>query len=142
MGQTLSSVSELQELQCGRVGLRDSERLPQCHRRLRRVRGQPHTARITYEPPRLSIFPDGQPVRSGAVDLSGLLGGDGSAWVGFTADGADAEHGADFVAPPKSGWIPRSPHPEWETVVLGQRPHGDGFKDNEGYFEFDVTVGR
>ena len=49
--------------------------------------GNPHTARITYRPPLLSVYLDdfSEPVRSGSVDLSAIVGGDGSAWVGFTA---------------------------------------------------------
>jgi len=49
--------------------------------------GRPHVARITYDPPRLSIYLDAlaEPVRVAAVDLAGIVGGDGTAWVGFTA---------------------------------------------------------
>jgi hypothetical protein len=49
--------------------------------------GRPHTARITYDPPRLAVYLDGAeaPIRTAAVDLASILGGDGTAWVGFTA---------------------------------------------------------
>jgi hypothetical protein len=48
---------------------------------------RPHVARIVYEPPRLSVFLDdmSEPVRVAAVDLADAIGGDGTAWVGFTA---------------------------------------------------------
>ncbi len=49
--------------------------------------GNPHTARITYDPPRLSVYLDDfpEPVQAGSVDLTSIVGGDGTAWVGFTA---------------------------------------------------------
>jgi hypothetical protein len=47
--------------------------------------GQPHVARITYDPPRLTVYLDGSPIRAAAVDVASLIGGDGTAWVGFTS---------------------------------------------------------
>jgi len=49
--------------------------------------GAVHTARISYEPPRLSVYVDNlqEPVRAVSVDLADIVGGGGSAWVGFTA---------------------------------------------------------
>jgi hypothetical protein len=48
---------------------------------------RPHVARIVYEPPRLSVYLDDmtEPVRVAAIDLADTIGGDGTAWVGFTA---------------------------------------------------------
>jgi hypothetical protein len=49
--------------------------------------GRPHTARITYDPPQLAVYLDGgeEPIRTASVDVASILGGDGTAWVGFTA---------------------------------------------------------
>jgi hypothetical protein len=49
--------------------------------------GKAHTVRITYDPPRLEVYLDDidAPIRSGSVDLLSIIGGDGTAWVGFTA---------------------------------------------------------
>lgn len=46
-----------------------------------------HTVRIVYDPPRMAVYLDdlAEPVRAGSVDLLSIIGGDGSAWVGFTA---------------------------------------------------------
>jgi hypothetical protein len=57
-----------------------SERLP-----VNLKDGRPHVARIAYDPPRLSVYLDGLSIRVASVDLASLVGGDGSAWVGFTA---------------------------------------------------------
>jgi hypothetical protein len=49
--------------------------------------GKPHTARILYEPPRLSVYLDDlpEPIESVSVDIARIVGDDGAAWVGFTA---------------------------------------------------------
>jgi len=44
-----------------------------------------HTARISYQPPVLTVFLDRRRVLATAVDLSTVTGPDGSAWIGFTA---------------------------------------------------------
>ncbi len=48
---------------------------------------KPHTARILFQPPSLSVFLDDlvTPVLEGRVDLSIVLDPQGCAWVGFTA---------------------------------------------------------
>jgi len=70
--------------------------------------GNIHTARITYDPPRLSVFLDdlSEPVRGGSVDLSSIVGGDGTAWVGFTASTGAGYENHDvlswkFSSPPR-----------------------------------------
>jgi hypothetical protein len=49
--------------------------------------GYPHTARIVFQPPVLSVFLDGSPapVLESVVDLSMVLDQRGKAWVGLTA---------------------------------------------------------
>lgn len=48
--------------------------------------GADHEAEIRYRPPYLSVRIDGEePVLNRAVDLRGILDGEGAAWVGFTA---------------------------------------------------------
>jgi hypothetical protein len=49
--------------------------------------GAIHTVQISYEPPRLSIYVDNlpEPVQAVSVDVAGIVGGNGTAWVGFTA---------------------------------------------------------
>lgn len=44
-----------------------------------------HTARVTYDPPALTVYLDGRRVLSTAVDLATVIGPDGAAWIGFTA---------------------------------------------------------
>ncbi len=44
-----------------------------------------HTARVSYEPPALTVYLDGKRVLAAAVDVSTVIGSDGAAWVGFTA---------------------------------------------------------
>ncbi len=46
---------------------------------------QVHTVRILFRPPVLSVFLDGSPALSAAVDLSIVLDPEGRTWVGFTA---------------------------------------------------------
>jgi hypothetical protein len=55
--------------------------------RVRLKNGKPHTARIRYQPPRLAVYVDDmdEPLYSVSVDLARLVGGDGTAWVGFTS---------------------------------------------------------
>jgi hypothetical protein len=222
--------------------------------------GNPHTVRIVYDPPHLAVYLDEspEPVRAGALDLSGIVGGDGTAWVGFTAatgggyenhdvlnwkfsagprggagstmstvdssisfapvsclpdrtlctleqalvqdkgngqfhvylpanlewgayvplargtparvtnvkgtvcweprlrtssgcngppgngviPGKDAEGGADFLAPQKAAGSLVVRNLDGKLWFSVNDRTGEGFKDNEGYFEFDVTVGR
>lgn len=47
--------------------------------------GRPHTARISYQPPWMTVHLDGHPVLRAAVDLSSVLDEKGFAYVGFTA---------------------------------------------------------
>jgi hypothetical protein len=47
--------------------------------------GKVHTARIVFRPPVLSVSLDGAAVLQAAVDLSIVVDGQGSAWVGLTA---------------------------------------------------------
>jgi hypothetical protein len=49
--------------------------------------GEVHTVRILYDPPRMAVYLDdiAEPVREGSVDLLSIVGGEGMAWVGFTA---------------------------------------------------------
>jgi hypothetical protein len=70
-----------------------SERLP-----VNLKDGRQHVARITYEPPRLSIYLDGLAMRVGAVDLASIVGGDGSAWVGFTAATGGGHENHDILS--------------------------------------------
>jgi hypothetical protein len=49
--------------------------------------GRVHKARVLYQPPRLRVYVDDmeEPVQAVSVDLADILGGDGTAWVGFTS---------------------------------------------------------
>lgn len=49
--------------------------------------GRVHTARVTYQPPVVSVYLDDleRPVLTAAVDLASVVDGDGYAYVGFTA---------------------------------------------------------
>ncbi|HXS92963.1 MAG TPA: hypothetical protein VN736_00070 [Candidatus Limnocylindrales bacterium] len=60
--------------------------------------GQPHTARIIYEPPRLTVYLDDSIVRQGAVDLAAAVGGDGTAWVGFTSSTGGSFENHDILS--------------------------------------------
>jgi hypothetical protein len=56
--------------------------------------GKPHTARVVCTPNLLSVYFDSspEPVAIAPVDIAGLIGGDGTAWVGFTAStGGDVQ---------------------------------------------------
>lgn len=62
--------------------------------------GRPHTARITYDPPRLAVYLDGgdEPIRTASVDIAELIGGDGTAWVGFTASTGGGHEDHDLLS--------------------------------------------
>ena len=57
------------------------------HLRVQLKDRKPHTARILFQPPVLSVFLDGSttPVLEGVVDLSIVVDPESRAWVGFTA---------------------------------------------------------
>lgn len=59
---------------------------------------KPHTARVEYQPPALTIYLDGKHVLSTAVDLSSVLGPDGSAWIGFTASTGGGYENHDILS--------------------------------------------
>ena len=62
--------------------------------------GKPHTARIVYEPPRLSVWLDNlpEPVESASVDFARIRGGAGSAWAGFTASTGGSWENHDLLS--------------------------------------------
>ena len=62
--------------------------------------GKPHTVRITYSPPVLFVFLDNlpEPVQTVSVDVARMVGGDGSAWVGFTASTGGAWENHDLLS--------------------------------------------
>ena len=62
--------------------------------------GKPHTARIVYQPPRLSVFIDDStdPVDAASLDLARIIGGDGTAWVGFTASTGGSYQNHDLLS--------------------------------------------
>jgi hypothetical protein len=62
--------------------------------------GRAHTARITYDPPQLAVYLDGggEPIRTASVDVASILGGDGTAWVGFTASTGGGYENHDLLS--------------------------------------------
>jgi hypothetical protein len=59
-----------------------------------------HTARIIYKPPVMTVFLDNLsvPVLSSTVDLSMVLDGGGSAWVGFTSSTGNGWENHDILS--------------------------------------------
>lgn len=60
--------------------------------------GKAHTARVEYQPPALTIYLDGKPVLSTAIELSTVLGPDGAAWIGFTASTGGGYENHDILS--------------------------------------------
>lgn len=61
--------------------------------------GEAHTARITYDPPRLSVYLDEMeiPARAVSVDLASIIGSE-TAWVGFTAATGGGSQNHDLLS--------------------------------------------
>jgi hypothetical protein len=61
--------------------------------------GKPHTARVVYAAGKLAVYFEAAPdaVVTAAVDLATLIGGDGTAWVGFTASTGGDEERTDLL---------------------------------------------
>lgn len=59
---------------------------------------KPHTARISFQPPALTVYLDGKRVLSTAVDLLSVIGPDGGAWAGFTASTGEGFENHDILS--------------------------------------------
>ena len=62
--------------------------------------GKVHTARIAYKPPLLSIFLDNrpEPILTAAIDISSVLGPEGTGYVGFTASTGGGYQNHDILS--------------------------------------------
>lgn len=59
---------------------------------------KPHMARISFQPPALTVYLDGKRVLATAVDLASVIGSDGGAWVGFTASTGEGFENHDILS--------------------------------------------
>ena len=59
--------------------------------------GKAHTARISYQPPSITVYLDGGQVLSAIADVSTVIGSDGFAWAGFTASTGEGYENHDIL---------------------------------------------
>jgi hypothetical protein len=90
---TVSTAGTPQELHWPPSRLASSKKLP-----VNLKDRKPHTARITFQPPALTVYLDGKRVLATAVDLTSVIGPDGGAWIGFTASTGEGFENHDILS--------------------------------------------